>query len=70
MVLAALEWGLSHMEARRHKGLSPVSWVRRFGSLRDLRVLCQECLVKQAWSTLLLSPTFVNGLVSWRRGRP
>jgi hypothetical protein len=42
--------------------LSPGSYVRRSRSLRALRVLCQDCLVKQAWSTLLPAPTFKNGL--------
>ena len=52
-----------------HEGLPPVSqvctlsWGRHSRSLRDLRVLRQDCLVKQAWSTLLPSPTLKNGFV-------
>ncbi len=55
--------GLSHTETQSHRGLTPgscvfvCSHVRRSRSLRDLRVLRQDCLVKQAWSTLLPSPT-------------
>ena len=49
-------------------GLTPGSWVRRSRSRGDLRVLRQTRLSKQACSTRLPSPTFVNGLVSMWRG--
>jgi hypothetical protein len=69
IVLAALEWGLYHTEARRHGGLSPVSWVRRSRSTGDLRGLCQGRLIEskiprgQDRAQAHPTPTFVNGLV-------
>jgi len=63
MVLASLEWGLSHTKTQRHEGLSPVSWVRRSRSQGDLRVLRQGLLIEQARSLSLWSHTFVNGFV-------
>jgi regulation of enolase protein 1 (concanavalin A-like superfamily) len=49
-----LEWGEQIKTARLHSR-----------SLRNPRVLCQDCLVKQAWSTFLPSPTLKNGYLTF-----